>query len=108
MTDTPETSDDESERYRPACKPVGEDVLFGIILDLLEQACGTADPEILDSWAISAHERAIEAIVEAGFAEMQGSGRITARLSQGAAVPGLAGISRAEGAAQTGAAGDAR
>ena len=80
MTDTFKTTDDGTERYKPDRKPVGEDVLFGIILNLLEEACGTADPEILDSWAISAYERAIEAVAEAGFAEIIDGGRITARL----------------------------
>ena len=80
MTDTFETGEDESGRYRPGRKPAGEDVLFGIILDVLEEACSTQDPEILDSWTISASERAIEAVGEAGFAEIIDGERITARL----------------------------
>jgi hypothetical protein len=80
MTDTFETGEDESGRYRPGRKPAGEDVLFGIILDVLEEACSTQDPEILDSWAISSYERAIEADAEAGFAEIIDGDRITARL----------------------------
>jgi len=71
---SPESSPDEDEateygRLSPEHEPTGEDELYAIIFDLVEQDCLT-DNDDLDSWAISTYERAIIALDEAGFVEI--------------------------------------
>jgi hypothetical protein len=84
MSDKPTEEPDESTdygRYSPECTPSGEDELWGIILDLVEQSCGVKTGDELDSWATGAYERAILALAEAGFVEIDpASGRIYAKL----------------------------
>ena len=85
MTDTapadePDATNDRG-RYSPECKPTGEDELWALILDLVEQSCGIKGGEELDSWATSAYERAIIALEEAGFVEIDPAcGRICAKV----------------------------
>jgi hypothetical protein len=87
MTDekTPhnEEPDDEANgfgRYRPEHQPFGEDELYAVILALVRQGCENGTAGQLDSWAISAYERGIEALAEAGFVEIEREGRIFAKL----------------------------
>jgi hypothetical protein len=59
-----QSSADENEatgygRFSPEHEPTGEDKLYFIILKLVRQDCSYKD--LLDSCAISAYERAIEA-----------------------------------------------
>jgi hypothetical protein len=80
MTD--KEPDDESNdfgRYKPENEPSGEDELLAVIFALVEQSCGVKDDK-LDSWAISAYERAIEMLAEVGFVELDGDGRIGATI----------------------------
>ncbi len=68
-------------RYTPECQPTAEDELYTVILDLVRQSCGTGRGEELDSFAISAFERSIEVLDEAGFVAIDpGAGRIVATL----------------------------
>ncbi len=74
--------DDESNdfgRYKPENQPTGEDELWAIVFALVEQSCRGIDDK-LDSWAISAYERAIEMLAQAGFVEIETCGRIGATI----------------------------
>ena len=66
-------------RYSPENKPTAEDELWFIIFKLVRQDCGYKE-DFLDSWATSAYERAILALEQAGFVELQHGGRIYAKL----------------------------
>jgi hypothetical protein len=82
-------------RYSPEHEPNGEDELYAIILELVEEECATYDPresfletrkphdrDRLDSWGPGAYARAIKALAEAGFVEMdQKEGRITGTIT---------------------------
>jgi hypothetical protein len=71
----------EFGRYTPECQPTGEDELYAVILALVEQSCSTGSGGDLDSWALSAFERAIEALAGVGFVQIETTGgRLFARL----------------------------
>ncbi len=80
----PDQAPDETNdfgRYAPEHVPSREDELYAIILALVQQDCSTKDHNILDSWATSAYERAIEALDVEGFVEIDPTGgRIFAAL----------------------------
>lgn len=65
-------------RYHPDHQPDGEDELYAVIFDLVRQSCGTNERDKLDSWAISAYERALEKLAEVGLVAIDGEGRIGA------------------------------
>jgi hypothetical protein len=79
MTDEPDDESDDHGRYEPENPATGEDELWSIILDLVEQSCGQKEDE-LDSWAISAYKRAIIALEEAGFVKIEPGGRIYVKI----------------------------
>ena len=80
MTDEePEDESNDFGRYKPENEPSGEDELWAMIFALVEQSCGVKDDK-LDSWAISAYERAIEMLAQAGFVEIDADGRIGATI----------------------------
>ncbi|MBV9491765.1 MAG: DUF2442 domain-containing protein [Verrucomicrobia bacterium] len=81
--ETGEPPDETNEwgRYSPACKPTPEDEFWAIVLALVQQSCGIKGGDELDSWALSAYERAIIALDEAGFVEIDPEcGRISAKV----------------------------
>jgi hypothetical protein len=65
-------------RYHPDHEPDAEEELYAVIFALVRQGCATQDPDKLDSWAISAYERAIETLAEAGLVAIDTEGRIGA------------------------------
>jgi hypothetical protein len=76
-----ETDDEATEygRYTPEHEPSDKDELYYIILKLVQDEC-YRHPDAFDSWGISTYERAIKALEQAGFVEIDEScGRITAR-----------------------------
>lgn len=78
-------SDDETTdygRFTPEHEPLGEDELYAVILALVRQDCGIANSDRFDSWAISAYERAILELADAGYVEIDGGGRITATITE--------------------------
>jgi hypothetical protein len=78
-------SDDETTdygRFTPEHEPLGEDELYATILALVRQDCGSANSDTFDSWAISAYERAILELADAGYVEIDGGGRITATITE--------------------------
>ena len=79
------TDDDATDygRYTLEHEPSGEDELYYIILRLVAQSCGQTGGEEFDSLAISAYERAIEVLEEAGFVAIDPNcGRIYANVTQ--------------------------
>lgn len=59
--------------------------LYATILALVRQGCEASDRDSFDSWAISAYERAILALADHGYVELdRGGGRIFARLTEAA------------------------
>jgi hypothetical protein len=77
--------DDETTdygRFTPEHEPLGEDELYAVILALVRQDCGGGNSDTFDSWAIGAYERAILALADAGFVELDGQGRIGATLTE--------------------------
>ena len=78
--DEPDDESNDYGRYKPENPTTGEDELWSIILDLVEQSCGGQKKDELDSWAISAYERVIIALEEAGFVKIDNQGRIGARI----------------------------
>ena len=68
-------------RFNSEREPVGEETLYAVILHLVRQSCETKDQDTFDSSAISAYERGLETLAEAGFVTLDPGGRIFGRLS---------------------------
>jgi hypothetical protein len=70
--------------FAEAQEPTAEQELYDIILDLVSQNCTYGeDDDAFDSWAISAYERAIIALEQAGYVEIDdGPGRIAGKLTE--------------------------
>jgi len=84
IDDGPTQHPDETNdfgRYGPGCRPTGGGALYAVILALVERPCAVGSGDDLDSWAISAFERGIEVLDEAGFVAIDpAAGRTVGKL----------------------------